>query len=141
SGASSNDTAVEDIAAWSVGGIVGWGPVSLGGNYADNGDSGQPTGSGWESSYWNVAAGFETGPLYFSAGYMSSIMEGQHFGESTYEHIALTADYTVAPGLAVYAEINLIDEEIGSELLPLASESGELSNSVTSFVAGMAVKF
>ncbi len=58
-------------------------------------------GSGIESSYWNVVGGFETGPLYLSAGYFVATKE---FGilssllpDSEYSHIALTADYTVAP--------------------------------------------
>ncbi|MBE9558779.1 MAG: porin, partial [Proteobacteria bacterium] len=107
----------EDVSAFSIGGIVGWGPFSLGANYTDNGDSGQP--KVWdeindititapiETSYWNVAAGFETGPMYFSVGYFASTAEIGFPGidDSTYDHLALTADYTVAPGLGVYAEI------------------------------------
>jgi hypothetical protein len=148
SAASSNDTKVEDVSAWSVGGIVGFGPFSLGANYTDNGESGSPisswgapVSSGWESSYWDVAASFETGPLYFSAGYFSSLSEGMGFGESTYEHIALTADYTVAPGLAFYAEINMIDMELADALQADFGEPGNFNNSATSLVLGANVSF
>ncbi len=142
SAASSNDTDFEDIAAWSVGGIVGFGPFSLGGNYTDNGDSGQLTGEGFESSYWNVAAAFETGPLSFSAGYFASTLEaGDWFGggvESTFETIALTADYTVAPGLGVYAEVTLIEDDI---LNGHPDYESYWSNSATLFILGANVSF
>jgi hypothetical protein len=150
--ASNADDEFEDISAWSVGGILGWGPFSLGANYTDNGDSGQPLV--WdnidsvtitapiESSYWNVGAGFETGPLYLSAGYFVSTKEISMplLDDSTYEHIALTADYTVAPGLGVYAEINMISEEmIGGNLLNDTSTG--LSNDTTSLVLGANISF
>ena len=152
---SSNDTAREDISAWSVGGIVGFGPFSVGANYTDNGDSIQwkafDTGpgafisSGIETSYWDVAASFETGPIYLSAGYFASLADGGRFyGDSTYEHIALTADYSVAPGLSVYAEVNLIDQDVADRLVE--TEGGvqlrpNLTNSTTSIVIGTNVSF
>ena len=107
---SSNNTGVEDVSAWSVGGIVGFGPISVGANYTDNGDSGQATGSGVESSYWDVAASFETGPIYLSVGYLASTVETPG-GDAEFTNIALTADYTVAPGLGVYAEVDLIEDD------------------------------
>ena len=55
--------------------------------------------------------------------------------ESTYEHIALTADYTVAPGLGVYAEIDLITDEPIDGLVP------ELNNDATIFIMGANVSF
>jgi predicted porin len=67
-------TNTSDVSAWSVGGIVGFGPFSVGANYTDNGDSAmwnEEDNPGWwsqDSSYWNVAASFETGPMGFSAG-------------------------------------------------------------------------
>ncbi len=129
SAASQTGTGTEDISAWSVGGIVGFGPFSLGANYTDNGESGMPTASGWESSYWNVAASFETGPLYISAGYFDSTMDYRDL-DLGYSHIALTADYTVAPGLGVYAEINFIEDDWDL-----------LSHETTSLVAGANVSF
>ncbi len=130
-------TALEDISAWSVGGIVGWGPVSIGANYTDNGDSGLLVGDGMDSSYWNVAASFETGPLYLSAGYMASTLDLGNAvpAESTLETIALTADYTMAPGLGVYAEIDLISDEPVDGQLPV------LTNDATIFIMGANVSF
>jgi len=103
--------AVEDIGAWSVGGIVGFGPVSVGANYTDNGDSGSDVGSGAESSYWNVAASFETGPIYLSAGYIARTYELSGSPDWEPAAFALTADYSVAPGLGVYAEYTSYDSD------------------------------
>ena len=111
SAASSNLAGTEDISAWSVGGIVGFGPFSVGANYTDNSESGVAVGSGDESSYWDVAAGFETGPLYFAAGYLASTYEFGGGGEDEFNNFALTVDYSVAPGLGVYAEIDLIEDD------------------------------
>ncbi|MCK5274877.1 MAG: porin, partial [Alphaproteobacteria bacterium] len=130
--ASSNLTGIEDVSAWSVGGIVGFGPFSVGANYTDNGESARVVGSGVESSYWNVAASFETGPIYLAAGYMASSLEGTGF-EDTMETISLTADYSVAPGLAVYGEIDLISDEY--DLGPT------VTNDATIFIVGANVSF
>ena len=147
SAASSNFTNIEDIAAWSAGGIVGWGPFSLGANYTDNGESGSQTGNyANESSYWNVAAGFETGSMYFSAGYFSSIREYTTGGAAavfegiTFETISLTADYTIAPGLGVYAEIDLIEDRRQQIGRPWCENTNNC-NDATIFIAGANVSF
>jgi len=143
--ASSTIVGTEDISAWSIGGIVGFGPVQIGANYTDNGDSGTVTIPGLsspETSYWNVAASFETGPIYLSAGYMASTLEGPSFGDSTFEVISLTADYSVAPGLGVYAEFDLISDEMAGGNFPIAIPTGvSLSNDATIFIAGANVSF
>ena len=87
-----------------------------------------------------MAASFETGPLYLSAGYFTSEREwtGDNFWfsePSTFENIALTADYTMAPGLGVYAEIDMISDELLDGVAP------ELTNDTTLFIAGMNVSF
>jgi hypothetical protein len=107
---SATDPADEDVGAYSVGGIVGFGPVSVGANWTDNGDV-EAAAAPDESSYWNVAASFETGPIYLSAGYFVSTYEYNGGTEDEFSNISLTADYTVAPGLGVYAEVDLIDDD------------------------------
>jgi hypothetical protein len=138
SGATSNLTYINDVSAWSVGGIVGWGPFSLGANYTDNGDSWtffDDPDTSIERSYWNVAASFETGPIYLSAGYFSSNAEDSIGGEENdFSNIALTADYTMAPGLGAYAEATMIDDDQDSN-------DPAYSNSATIFIAGMNVSF
>ena len=127
---------IQDISAWSVGGIVGWGPFSLGANYTDNGDSWSYTPfDSYDRSYWDVAAAFETGPLYLSAGYFEGTVEaasGVTNYENTFTTIALTADYTMAPGLGVYAEVDMIDDD---------QNGTNIDNSATIFIAGMNVSF
>ena len=134
SAASSTITGVEDISAWSVGGIVGFGAFSVGANYTDNGDSVSVWGPNVESSYWDVAASFETGPIYLSAGYFASertISNDGAPGDSTFTTVSLTADYSVAPGLGVYAEIDLIEDEY----------FGIFTNDATVLIMGANVSF
>jgi len=145
SAASSNLAFVEDIAAWSVGGIVGFGPVSVAANYTDNDDSGEFVGSQSTSSYWNVAASFETGPLYLAAGYMQSTREfGGRIGDSEFTMLSLTADYSVAPGLGVYAEVDFVEDELigcGGVLATTLPTGLSFSNDTTIFIAGVNVSF
>ncbi len=153
SGPLNGQDAFTDVSAWSVGGIVGWGAFSIGGNYTDNGDSGQTivgdlidggppvAASVVETSYWNVAAGFEAGPLYIAAGYFLGTAEFGVFEDSTYEHIALTADYTAAPGLGFHAEVNLITDELIGGSLNVFGGTGTLTNDTTSLILGVNVSF
>ncbi len=151
SAASSTVTWLNDTAAWSVGGSVGWGPFSLGGNYTDNSDSGTWTIADGdelpsESSYWDVAAGFETGSMYFSAGYFSSKREFAGLDDSTMKTFSLTADYTAAPGLGFYAEIDYItDEYFGGDIddFSWCDDLGvnQCSNDATVFIMGVSVAF
>ncbi len=131
--ASSNNPAREDIGAYSIGGIVGFGPVEVGANWTDNGDSAAPkiAGVSFDDSYWNVAVGFTSGPLYLSGGYMAHTisvgpidLEGTAWG--------LTADYEVADGLGVYAEYTSYNAEITG--VPTDVQEGI-------FIAGVNVSF
>lgn len=123
---------VEDIGAFSVGGIVNFGQIAVGANYTDNGESGSALGSGDESSYFNVGASFSQGPIGVAVGYLVSTVE---FGaaatpDDEYTHLALTADYSLAPGLSAYAEFASI-----------TSETGTVSNDGTGIVVGANVSF
>ncbi len=120
----------QDYAAWSVGGIVGWGPVSIGGGYADNGDSGYWTGV--DTGYWNVAAAFESGRFYLAAGYFESLTDWGAGSESTYNHTSLTADYSAAPGLSLYAEVDFIEDDV---------DNGSIYNEATAVILGANVSF
>lgn len=137
SGASDNTGALEDISAWSAGGIVGWGAFSLGAGYTDNGESAQPLGSGNETSYWTVGGAFETGPLRLGAGYFESTKEhGNGDPDSEFTNFAFTADYTLAPGLGVYGELNLIEDDVLGSLA-----TTNFDNEATVFIAGAQVSF
>jgi predicted porin len=137
SAASDTTNNFEDVSAWSVGGIVGWGPFSLGAGYTDNGDSAQPAASGDETSYWNAAVGFETGPFKLAAGYFESTKEhGSGLPDSSFTNIAVTADYSLAPGLGLFAELDLIEDDVLGSLLTAGSD-----NDATVFLAGANVSF
>ena len=113
--------------------MKGWGPVSVGGNYTDNGESGWWAGSGVESSYWNAAAAFESGRLYLSAGYFESMIDWNFGGqESIYKHTSLTADYSAAPGLNLYAEVDFIEDD---------AYNGSVHNEATAVILGANVNF
>ncbi len=115
SAASSTSTGTEDVGAWSVGGIVGFGAFSLGANYTNNGDSGQGAGTGNETWHWNAAGSFSTGPFTLAAGYFVGVYEfGNGNADDEFTNLALTADYTMAPGLGVYADLMLITDEDAS---------------------------
>jgi hypothetical protein len=101
----------EDNGAYSIGTIVGFGPFQLGANWTDNGESGQVIGSGAETSYWDVAVGFETGPLYLSAGYFASEFSIPGATEE-FTNLGVAVDYTIAPGLTAYAEYNMIEDDV-----------------------------
>lgn len=113
SAATSNDPLEEDVSAYSVGSMANFGSFSIGVNYTDNGDSSVPLGSGDESSYWNVAGGFKTGPFYLSIGYMSSVYEfgAAGGGEDTYTQLAFTTDYTMSPNVKFYLDAATISSE------------------------------
>ena len=137
SAASDTSGVREDVAAWSVGGIVGWGPVHLGAGYTDNGDSLAPLGSGDETSYWTASMGFETAHLYLAAGYFEGTKEhGGGAPDSVFTNIVLTADYSMAPGLGLFAEVDLIEDDLlGSQL------TTGFDNDATVFIAGANVSF
>ncbi len=119
------DPALKDIWAWSIGGIVDWGPYSLGANYTDNRQSQLISGSIDHAHYWNVAASYERGPLYLSVGAFKShfVYGWDVLGRDDFLNVSLTADYSVAPGLGVYAEIDLIEDEqdLGDEAVDNAT--------------------
>ena len=104
---------LEDISAWSVGAIAGWGPFSIGGNYTDNGGSGRPDNFPIDTGYWNVAAALEFGRWYLSAGYFESEFQYDSASPpSKYTPTTFTADYSLAPGLVFYAEVDRIEDKV-----------------------------
>jgi len=132
------NTQMEDIKAWSVGAIFGWGPVSIGGGYADNGDSGRLAGAyglpfDINTNYWNAAAALDLGRLYLAAGYFESEFTWTPADPaSKYKQTSLTADYSVAPGLALYAEADWIEDSLYGE---------SSRNEATAVILGTQVSF
>ena len=83
-----------------------------------------------------VVAGVLINALYLSAGWMEShfVYGWDVVAMDNFSNIALTADYSLAPGLGVYAEIDLIDDD-----QDLGDEARD--NSSTVFIMGTSVSF
>lgn len=127
----------EDTSAWSVGGILGWRSFHVAAGYADNGDSGEILGSGDETSYWNAALAWEGGPVWLSTGYFEGTKTfGAGGPDSTFKTVSVTADYTIAPGLGVYGELDLTKDDLRGAAL-----GAGFDNDATIFIAGMQVSF
>jgi len=123
-------TTAASNSSYSVGGVVGFGPVSVGANYADSGDSGTTIANNEENSYWDVAVAYEAGPIYLSAGYFVGTEEIPA-GDDEFTALSLTADYSVAPGLTAYVEYTMAEYE---------SYTG-VSSDGSVLIAGANVKF
>ncbi len=125
---------VEDVFSWAAGGTLGFGGFSVGGGYGDSGDSlslsHEPTsGVDADGEFWDVAAGYSSGPFSVSVGYFESESEGWlwksgqtdggphdddafwYSHESEVEILSVGGAWTLAPGLKVYAEWDSIDVE------------------------------
>ena len=89
---------------------IGFAGFSVGANWTDNGESRTAPVFNAEHSYWNLAVGWESGPLYLSGGYIAHTYS---IGAVDFEPAAwaLTADYTVAPGLNTYIEYTAYDSD------------------------------
>ena len=132
-----DDVTFEDYGAWSVGGTVGYMGFTLGAAYTDNGDGGiakTATANGQENgSWWDVALGYGEGPYKVAVGYFYGVAEqttGTQDDEVSW--FTVTGDYTVAPGLGVYAEYDYVDID----------QNGTANdNNVQMFMVGTKVSF
>jgi outer membrane protein OmpU len=96
--------AFEDLAAWNVGGSVGYQGFSLAGSYGDWGDSGQLAAVNSDADYWTVGAAYETGPFGASVTYLDSTL-----ASNDAQNLVLGADYQLAPGLVPYVEVSFFE--------------------------------
>ena len=108
----------EDLSSWGVGGVVGYAGFSVGAGYRDNGESNvlrSDTALGADAGKsFDVAVGYATGPYKVGVGYFNSSVDGNQAGEEfETDWFAVTADYTVAPGLGVYIEYDYIELDDG----------------------------
>lgn len=94
-----------------------------------------------EASHWNVGAGYKTGKMYFSVGYLLSTLEFGPFEESTYGHFSLTANYALAPGLSVYAEFGMVSDELLGGSLLTEADASSLTNDSTFAILGASITF
>jgi len=104
------DPDYENISAFALGAKVDYAGFSLGVGYANNGDAGTAKGSGKDFGDWyDVAVGYATGPYAVAVGYYHSEKDLGSNTDVESDQIAVTGDYTVADGLAVYAEYDYVD--------------------------------
>ena len=108
---------LEDTEGYMIGFNVGFSGFTGGASYGDNEDSGCDTaaGAGCDGgNFWEVAGGYSTGPFSIGVGYFSSEKDngaGAGGGTDEVEIFSITGQYSLAPGLALYTEINFLDED------------------------------
>ncbi|MDJ0684187.1 MAG: porin [Alphaproteobacteria bacterium] len=106
----------EDLGAFETGGTVGFGGFTVGAGFGWEGDSGSnenliDAGDAKidDKYYMDFAVGYSAGPLAVGAGVFYSEADGETTaGSATHETIiySLTSQYTLAEGLAAFAELN-----------------------------------
>jgi outer membrane protein OmpU len=129
----------EDTEGFHVGFHVGSSGFTAGASYGDNLDSGcsAATGPGCNGGqFFEVAGGYSTGPFRIGIGYFVSekdngTLEAPGGGQDEVEIFSITGQYSLAPGLALYSEINFIDE----------SNDSAVDNNGTVFMLGASASF
>ena len=96
--------------------------------------------------FWEVAGGYSTGPFSIGIGYYVGEKDnGAAFGGGTdeIEIFSITGQYSLAPGLAIYSEINFIDEDVDSLSRDDDGNPGpaNLDNDGTVFMLGVSASF
>lgn len=95
----------EDLAAWAIGGTLGYNGFSFGASYGDWNDSGQVKGaSNNDSDYWTLGLGYVTGPFGASITYLDS-----EYATNDLSNLSIGVDYKLAPGLVPYAEVTFFE--------------------------------
>lgn len=118
---------VEDLAAWTVGLNLSWMGWTVGGSWADWGDSTLPTGSTGDADYWTLGLGYDFGAFGASIGYIDS-----EYGVNDFHNLSIGADYKLAPGLVPYAEVNFFEMD---------TTGTALDNDGTVFLLGTQLSF
>ena len=126
-----HDVGEEDTEGVHVGLNIGFSGFTVGGSYGDNFDSGCDTADGSScdgGDFWEVATGYGAGPFTIGVGFFHSERDtGSRTDEV--DIFSVTGKYSLAPGLAAYAEYNFIDEEAATD------------NDGTVFMLGMSASF
>jgi len=99
----------EDASGYMVGGGLGWENWKVAAGYGNAGDGlltkGLDTNNG---QWWSTGLSYAVAPYTLAVGWFHGKARGTTGSEST-DFIALMSQMNVAPGLDVYAEIDLID--------------------------------
>jgi len=127
----------EDTSVWGAGAHVSYAGFTVGVGYADLGDSNITKAAKADKAsagtWWDVGANYVTGPYKIAANYaVAAADQATGSTDDTVKWTAVTFDYTVAPGLAVYFEYDHVKID----------QSGTTTdNEVNAFVVGTKVSF
>ncbi len=106
----------DDAEGIHVGFNIGYAGATLGAGYGNSGDTGVAAGAGDAGQWWEVAAGYSTGPWAAHIGFFHGEAEqGAGTADDETDFFTLGINYNVAAGLRVYAEYDHIEvEQAGS---------------------------
>jgi outer membrane protein OmpU len=106
--AASNDGSVEDAGGYMVGLGLGWNGWKLALGYGDAGDGGLQAGGIQDNGKWfSSGLGYSMDQYTFALGYFHGEATGA-LGEEDTDFVTVQAQYNMAPGLDVYAEVDYI---------------------------------
>lgn len=111
----SESGATEDLAAYNVGGLIGYMGFKLAGSYGDWDDSNGLNNA--EGSYWTAGLGYDYGAFGSSVTYLAS--EYQATGtavENEFDNLVVSVDYKLAPGLTPYAEYSIYNFDAAGDV-------------------------
>lgn len=111
---STQSATLEDTEGLHVGANIGISGFTFGASYGDNFDSGCTKGVACDGGqFFEVAGGYGTGPFGIGIGWFHGENEEAGFDEEI-DVFSITGQYSLAPGLALYSEINFIDEDVAA---------------------------
>jgi hypothetical protein len=128
----------EDLQAWSLGTQIGFGNFEFGGSYVSQGDSLTASGSGIDTTGFNVGATWSQGPWAFGVSYVDVDFDGRSANWIPIGNVptddAMAAgvgvNYVLAPGLAVQADLVYFDIESTNSTLSFDSDGSSTVGSV-----------
>jgi outer membrane protein OmpU len=140
--AASNDGSVEDAGGYMVGLGLGWNGWKLALGYGDAGDGLQAKGGIQDNGEWfSSGLGYSMDQYTFALGYFHGEATGA-LGEEDTDFVTVQAQYNMAPGLEVYAEVDWIN--VNNPSSGLTSTDGETmltENDGVLFLLGTKVSF
>ncbi len=123
----------EDLRAWRVGGVIGFGAFKIGAGYQDIGDSLEPKAAGDDdSTAFDVGIGWSQGPVKLGLGWLhAEVEDGSDEHES--DLISFGATYSLGKGLVVYADLFYYDIE--------SATTSDDDNEAFGLILGTTVRF
>ena len=136
--ADAEDESVEDVEAWSVGAVVGFGGWKVGGSYMNKGDSLEAKSNAFDDDAWAWTAGigYSQGPIHLGVAYLHSEVEtGDGKPDDESDTIVVGATYMLGGGAKVFADVFWLDQDEGDRTGTISDNEG------VGFLVGVGVKF